>query len=304
MGQQTNHKQHTQTNHIIIFKLHNIQFSVRYDNDCNSLLSGGYSVLFSQWNHTLTQNRLAACALFSHHRRYIRQSTARLPLALASLKLRKLRTWVVTETSINEIKWRLLPCRLQVNQSCHARQTLVPGKISANTFTLTNYEMNLSHEYGPMGFAFQAKTRRAFSSQYTKSRLDAGFGWSLMKINFVLRGWFHVAFADQKLQHQSNQLTNSTADTYFLFYNLLHQTPMSFFSLDSAICEAAFCPQTRTQSHEGPASELFSGLARRPWSLSLTPASSHQFIQPGEQSQLSDIISLQPHHAIISTSTL
>ena len=216
MGQQTNHKQHTQTNHIIIFKLHNIQFSVRYDNDCNSLLSGGYSVLFSQWNHTLTHNRLAACALFSHHRRYIRQSTARLPLALASLKLRKLRTWVVTETSINEIKWRLLPCRLQVNQSCHARQTLVPGKISANTFTLTNYEMKLSHEYSPMGFAFQAKTRREFSSQFTKSRLDAGFGWSLMKINFVLRGWFHVAFADQKLQHQSNQLTNSTADTFFL----------------------------------------------------------------------------------------
>jgi hypothetical protein len=40
-----------------------------------------------------------------------------------------------------------------------------------------------------------------------------------MKINFVLRGWCHVAFAAQKLQHQSNQLTNSTADTYFLFYN-------------------------------------------------------------------------------------
>jgi hypothetical protein len=79
--------------------------------------------------------------------------------------------------------------------------------------------MKLSHEYNSMGFAFQAKTRREFSSQFTKCRLDEGFGRSLMKINFVLRGWCHVAFAAQKLQHQSNQLTNSTADTYFLFYN-------------------------------------------------------------------------------------
>jgi hypothetical protein len=78
---------------------------------------------------------------------------------------------------------------------------------------------------------------------------------------------------------------------------------MSFFSLESAICEPVFFPQTRTQTHERPASELTSGLARHPGSLSLAPASSHQFIQPGEQSQLSDINSLQPHHAI-STSTL
>lgn len=101
-----------------------------------------------------------------------------------------------------------------------------------------------------------------------------------------------------------NRINSQILQQTPFFYNLLHQTPLSFFSLDSAICEAAFCPQTRTQSHEGPACELFSGPSRRPWSLSLTPASSHQFIQPGEQSQLSDIISLQPHHAIISTSTL